>query len=489
MSDDPTPSPAPGDTQPSHRAGLPEGPEAPPRGVRAMAVVRWLLLLAVTALAATTTWKFWGPGARAHADHREALYYCPMHPEIRSPDPGVCPICYMNLEPIPADRRRATGPMSAALDGGAAVALRDGGTVTGGQPATTGDDGGAALPAVVPVTLTLDRQQLAGVSTALVERRPLREGLRVPGVVEASENAVSQVHVRAAGFLERVDVRATSTAVARGQTLAWLYSPQIYQAQLELLVAHRGAAAQAPSDPAMQGAGLPADTESAARRSLELYGMTAADIETVLRQGVPMRAVPVRAPAGGYVTRLAAALGQYATPEMTLYELTDLSRVWVVASLFEHDLARVRRGGAAQFVTPGAQAQPIAARVELIEPSVSNVTRTARVRLTVANPQMRLRPGQYGDVLFALPASDALVVPRDAVINTGRHQYAFVASGEGRFEPRPVRTGALVEEGLQVLEGLREGERVVVRGAFMIDAESRLQASFTTAPAAVQGDR
>lgn len=463
-------------------------PEAPPRGVRVMAVVRWLLLLAVTALAATTVWRFWGPGARVRADHREAVYYCPMHPEIRSPDPGVCPICYMNLEPIPADRRQATGPMSAALDAGATVALADSGPSPGDHP--TGATDGAALPNVVAITLTLDRQQLAGVSTALVERRPLQQALRVPGVVEASENAVAQVHVRAAGFLERVDVRATGTAVTRGQTLAWLYSPQIYQAQLELLVAHRGNTPPAQTDPALGGAALPTlDTVPTACRRLALLGMSEADIDAVVRRGEPMRAVPLRAPAGGYVTRLTAVLGQYATPEMTLYELTDLSRVWVVASLFEHDLARVRRGGAAQFVTPETLTRPIAARIELIEPTVSNVTRTARVRLTVANPAMRLRPGQYGDVLFALPASDALVVPRDAVINTGRHQYVFVASGEGRFEPRPVRTGALVEEGTQVLEGLRQGERVVVRGAFMIDAESRLQASFAAAPVASEGDR
>ena len=474
--------PLPRDVPTPYRdSGLPDGPEAPPRGVRVMAVVRWLLLLAVAALAASTVWRFWGPGAQVRPDHREALYYCPMHPQIRSPDPGVCPICYMNLEPIPADRRQPTVPMSMAVDGGAAAVLVDGGAPTGDRPSTAAAGDAAsdeALPGVVPVTLTLDRQQLAGVATAPAERHALQQALRVPGVVEAPENAVAQVHVRAAGFLERVDVRATGVTVTRGQTLAWLYSPQIYQTQLELLVAHRGGA-----DPPMDG------VEAAARRSLELLGMATADIDAVLRQDAPMRAVPVRASTGGYVTRLSAVLGQYVTPEMALYELTELSRVWIIASLFERDLPLVRRGGAVQFVTPESQAQPMEARVELVEPEVSSVTRTARVRLTVANPQMRLRPGQYGDVRFALPASDALTVPRDAVIDTGRYQYVFVASGEGRFEPRSVRTGALAEERIQILEGLREGERVVVRGAFMMDAESRLQASLAATPVTAEVGR
>jgi Cu(I)/Ag(I) efflux system membrane fusion protein len=194
--------------------------------------------------------------------------------------------------------------------------------------------------------------------------------------------------------------------------------------------------------------------------------------------------VPIRAPIGGYVTRYAAVLGQYATPEMTLYELSDLSRVWIVASLYERDLARVRRGMAAQFAAAGESAPPIEARVEIIEPSVGAETRTARVRLSVANPSMRLRPGQYGDVTFALPGTASLVVPRDAVADTGAAQYVFVDSGGGRFEPRRVRTGVLAGEDLEVIDGLREGERVVARGSFMVDSESRLQAALAASPVA-----
>ena len=438
---------------------------------RVMAVVRWAILVAVTAVAAFSVWRYWGPGSASLPAHREDRFYCPMHPQIRSPDPGHCPICHMTLEPIPEDRRQPAAPVSSA-DAGA-----DGGAVADAS------DGGVSLsppPGLVPVTLSLDRQQLIGMSTATVARRALGAQLRVPGVVEAPENAVAQVHVRTAGFLERVAVRQGGVRVARSQTLAWIYAPEIYQAQQEMLTARRWAGA---SDGGMPEAGHD-DVFAGARRRLQFLGVADGDIDEVLRRGVALRAVPIRAPIDGYVTRYAAVLGQYATPEMTLYELSDLSRVWVVASLYERDLARVRRGMSAQFAAAGEGGAPIAARVELVEPSVGAETRTARVRLSVPNPSMRLRPGQYGDVSFSLPGAASLVVPRDAVADTGAAQYVFVDAGGGRFEPRRVRTGVLSGEDLEVTEGLREGERVVARGSFMVDSESRLQSALAATPAA-----
>ena len=442
------------------------------RGARVMAGVRWAILVAVTALAAFSVWRYWGPGSAPHADHRENRYYCPMHPQIVSPDPGECPICHMNLELIPEDRRRATGPMTTAVTDGGSAAL-----VAAVEGATT------APPGLVPVTLSLERQQLIGVTTAMVVRRDLGQQLRVPGVVEAPESAAAQVHVRAAGFVERVGVRESGVRVSRGQALAWIYSPQIDQAQQELLAARRWANDPPDGAPASGHA----DILASARRNLLLLGLVDADIDAILRRGTAQRAVPVRAPIDGYVTRYGAILGQYVTPETVLYELADLSRVWIIASLAERDLARVRRGTAALFAAAGADSPPLAARVELVEPSVGAETRTARVRLAVANPALRLRPGQYGDVTFALPGALALVVPRDAVTDTGTARYAFVATGEGRFEPRRVRTGALVGDDLEVTAGLREGERVVARGGFMLDSESRLQSALGAGPAAADG--
>ncbi len=158
-----------------------------------------------------------------------------------------------------------------------------------------------------------------------------------------------------------------------------------------------------------------------------------------------MRALPVRAPSSGYVTRFNAVLGFRADPETVLYELADLSTVWIVASVHERDMGNLRAGTTAHFSVTGQSTTPIEARVELIEPQLDENTRTSRVRLAVRNRNFLLRPGQFGDVTFDLPEVQGLFVPRDAVIHTGEHQYVYVANGSERFEPRIVRTGTEVQ--------------------------------------------
>lgn len=477
-------------SEPEHAASpapetpaTPSSPEVKPtpvaptsaRRLRAMAAVRWILLAAVSALASHTTWTYWGPPSRARHDARADRYYCPMHPQIRSGDPGECPICHMSLEPIPAERQQGNAdPLTSRTADDA-----------GGLTVPTPDAG--ALPALVPIVVALDRQQSIGVSTALVTSVRSAAQLRLPGVVEVPENATTRVHVRAAGYLERAAVRQTGVRVARGQVLAWVFSPQVFQTELELLRAHRWTAESAGRDGALLGVpGNAAEIARAGRQSLELLGVDATDIDAIVRSGEAMRAVPIRAQSSGYVMRFAAIPGSYVAPEMTLFEIADLSRVWIVASLYERDLPHVRPGMIARFAVPGTDA-PTRGRVVLVEPDVAVATRTARVRVEALNPTTALRPGQYGEVLFELAASERLGVPRDAVIDTGDHRYVFVDLGGGRFAPRSITTGALIGDFIEVAAGLRAGERVVVRGGFMLDSESRLQASLAAVPASDVG--
>jgi Cu(I)/Ag(I) efflux system membrane fusion protein len=432
----------------------------PGRMHRAMAILRWVLLALVTVVAAYTVWTYWGPGASSHSSHRADRYYCPMHPQIRSPDPGECPICHMNLEPIPEDRQAGGAASAPAPD------------MATGRPNAPSD--------VVPVTLTAEKQQIIGITTMPATRGALGQELRVPGSVEAPESGLAQVRTRAAGFIERVAVRETGVRVTRGQPLAWIYSPEIYRAQEEFLAASRWASGSGTSSGA-QGSSSN-EMAGAARRALELLGLTDADIDEVSRSGTSMRAIPVRAPISGHVTRFNAVLGLHASPDTTLYEIADLTRVWVIASVRERDLPNVRAGMTARFASSSQPNNGVVARVDLVEPEVSETTRTARVRLTIQNSKFELRPGQYGDVTFELPESTALLVPRDAVIHTGEHAYVFVDVGSGRFEPRTVRVGTQAGERVQILDGLSEGDRVVSRGSFMLDSESRLQASLAAAP-------
>jgi Cu(I)/Ag(I) efflux system membrane fusion protein len=371
----------------------------------------------------------------------------------------------MNLEPIPERMQASAGAAGAPS-----------------QPSAQPN----APPDLAPVTLTAERQQLVGVTTTPATRGTLGQELRVPGSVEAPETGRAQVRSRAAGFIERVAVRETGVRVTRGQPLAWIYSPDIYRAQEEFLAAGRWATGAGTPNSARGTS--PGEMVAAARRALELLGLSEADVEEISRSGSAMRAIPVRAPISGHVTSFNAVLGLHASPETTLYEIADLSRVWVIASVHERDLPHVRTGMPARFASSSRPNDPVAARVELVEPEVSEATRTARVRLTIQNAKFELRPGQYGDVTFELPESTALVVPKDAVIHTGTHAYVFVDVGAGRFEPRTVRAGTQAGDRVQVLEGLAEGDRVVARGSFMLDSESRLQASLAAVPAPSRAD-
>lgn len=433
------------------------GPSA--RSLRTMAVVRWVLLALVTALAGYTVWTFWGPkDSHTHEGRGEARYYCPMHPQIRSPDPGQCPICYMKLEPIPVERQAGAAPAAAASGVSSPV------------------------PAVTAVTLSEEKQRAVGLATSIVESGSSGDRLRVPGVISAPETGLAQVRVRAPGFVEQVAVRQTGAQVKRGQPLAYIYSPDIYRAQEELIAASRwqgvGAAPSAGGGP---------DIVAAGRRGLELLGLTSAEIDEIVRTGQPKRTIPVRATASGFVTRFNATLGSRADPEMVLYEIADLSSVWVIASVHERDVASLKVGATAQFTQSGSDGV-LTGRVDLIEPMLEESTRTTRVRVSFTNRDGALRPGQFGDVEFELPASEGLFVPSDSVIRTGEHEYVYVASAPDRFEPRSVRTGSTREGRVQILSGVVAGDRIVTRGSFMLDSESRLQASLAAvaspAPAA-----
>ncbi|MCC6213518.1 MAG: efflux RND transporter periplasmic adaptor subunit [Polyangiaceae bacterium] len=442
-----------------------------------MAVVRWLLLLSVVGIAGATVWRFWGPAEHAHSEAREARYYCPMHPQIRSPDPGECPICFMRLEPIPADRRQP------AVAGAASPAPATSGapSATGAQAASGAPAGStSAPPEVVAVTVGADQQRAIGLVTAPVERATVGGRLRVPGVVSATDSGRSEVRVRAPGFVERVAVRQTGERVRRGQPLVYVYSPEIYRAQAEFLAASRWSEA-APAGAPPSGA---PELVAAARRGLELLGLSRGDLDRISRTGQPIRAIAVRAPASGTITRFGAVLGARADPETVLYEISDLSTVWVVASVHERDLGAVPIGAPARFSSAAADATALTARVDSVEPSIDEPTRTSRVRLVVRNPDGRLLPGQYGEVELELPGAPRLLVPRDAVVRTGERTYVYVAAPGDRFEPRRVTAGREREGRVEILAGLSEGERVVTRGGFMLDSESRLQASLAATPAA-----
>jgi Cu(I)/Ag(I) efflux system membrane fusion protein len=305
------------------------------------------------------------------------------------------------------------------------------------------------------------------VRTAVVGEGQATQSLRVTALVAPTEQGAAEVHVRSAGFVERIFVNQTGVPVRSGQPLFAMYSPEIFQAESELIATHQ-----------WEGTDKSTSTADSSRRKLELLGMSSKDIDQVLKTREPMRAIPIYSPNVGHVTKKNLVIGSYVTPEMSLYEIQDLSRVYVVADVFQRDIEFVRVGTTGRFVPSRRPEEAIEVRVDLIYPTLNAEARTTRVRMQVANPKgVTFRPGEYGSVEFATPARRALTVPRDAVVDTGLYTYVFVVQGEGVFSPREVTVGEEQGEMLTILSGIAPGDRVVSGATFLIDSESRLQAS------------
>ena len=485
-----------------------EGDEAPPPGVRAMAAVRWLLLAAVALSALFSVYTYVSPllgSGPPAAAKKAARYICPMHPQVVSDRPGECPICHMDLvlAPEAAASPSASAAPSAAPTASARsaplVAPRPHGTATPHvAPAATADGAytcpmhpdvrttapgrcpfcgmdlvavpaakpASAPPDTAPITLALDRIQAIGVRTALVEKLDSTESLRLTAAVEVPEQGRAEVHVRAPGYVEAIHVKDLGVKVKAGQPLVSIYSPEVFQAQQELLAMGTWSAP-----------GQPAPPTAAARKKLELLGVGKDTIDRVVASGQPVRALSVSSPVTGYITRKDVVLGSYAMPDKVLFEVADLGRVYLVANAYPHQLSVVRVGDEATFTTPSAPGHVFSTKVDLVYPQMDLSTRTARVRFRVDNGDLNLRPGQFGVVEIAGRHVDALTIPMDAVIDTGRAIYVFIAQEGGRFEARNVELGEQIGARFIVRAGVHQGERVVSGATFMIDAESRLQAS------------
>jgi Cu(I)/Ag(I) efflux system membrane fusion protein len=253
----------------------------------------------------------------------------------------------------------------------------------------------------------------------------------------------------------------------------------VFQAEQELL-AMKSWASPGGASPT---SGLPPPPTDAARKKLELLGVGKATIDRIVATGQPIRAIGIASPINGYVTRKDIVLGSYVMPERVLFEVADLSRVYIIANVYPYQLAAVRVGDEATFTTPSLPGWSFTTKVDLVYPEVDLATRTARVRFRVDNKDLTLRPGQFGTIGLRGKVAEALTIPMDAVIDTGRSIYVFLAEEGGRFEARTVELGEQIGDRFVVKSGLQEGQRVVSGATFLIDAESRLQASLAATSA------
>lgn len=346
--------------------------------------------------------------------------------------------------------------------------------------AAAGNSGAAAARA--PFELPKQQMEMLGVRIESVEIKPIDNPIRAVATVVADESRITHVHARIAGWLEELHVSTTGQAVRAGQPLAAIYSQELYSSQQEYL----SALSRASSGPASA-------VLAAAHTRLELLGVDRAQIERLERTRQAQRLVTITAPRSGIVLNRGVSAGTSVDPSTELLTLADLSRVWVIAEVAEGEAVQVRVGSSAALSFPMAQREPLVAKVEFIYPTLTERTRTVRVRLPVDNKAGLFRPGMYGSAEFEVAAREALTVARDAVVDTGNSQHVFVHTAENLIEPRTVKIGARLSDRIEVVEGLAAGDHVVTAGVFLIDSESRLRASGTTGHsghgAPTQGER
>jgi len=385
-----------------------------------------------------------GAGTQAVAGRREILrYVCPMHPSFTLDHPGDCGTCGMRLVPVYAD-------------------------------GSVGDSGGSSGVPPGAVSVNASRQQVVGIATGMVEKWSGPGLVRTVGRVVPDERRVYRITAATGGWIEEAFSDTVGSIVRRDQALASFYARESLGAQQSYFYALDALdrfKAQNAGQSQMQATNVQVQT---AIDTLRALGMSQTQLEELAKTRQRTNTITLRSPAEAFVLERNISVGQRFDTGDLLYVLADLARVWVLADLFESDQALYRPGKPATIIYGGER---IAAKMSQVLPSFDSGTRTLKARLELDNPGYRLRPEMFVDVEFESELPAALVVPHDAVLDTGMRKVVFVDRGEGYFDPRRVTTGWRRDGRVQILEGLSEGDRIVVSGTFLLDSESRMKAA------------
>lgn len=399
-----------------------------------------LALLLVTAIYYRSELVHWFSGAAPVSSSTEPApnaelsadidhYTCSMHPSVHQDKPGKCPICGMELVPVTKAEQRES-----------------------------------------VVTIAPGRQQLIGVRTEELRETPFVRTIRAVGRVTYDEARLSEVSLKVRGYIVELYATDTGQRVARGQKLFAVYSPELYNAQQDYLLAMRNQSSVPGSNASMA---------RSARKRLQLLDVSDAQIAQLEERGEPLENVVFSARDAGFIIEKNVVEGAAVEPGMRLFRIAALDKVWIEADVYEADLTSVRVGQSAIVTLDYLPGHVYQARVAYIYPYLNPESRTGRVRLTLENKQLELRPGMYTNVQLQSDLGARLQVPASAVVYTGPRRLVFVDLGEGRFRPQPVQVGAEHEGMYEVLSGLQAGDRVATSGVFLIAAEARIRTAAT----------
>ncbi|MBT3311122.1 MAG: efflux RND transporter periplasmic adaptor subunit [Desulfobacterales bacterium] len=411
---------------------------------------------------------------RTHKEKHDSneLWTCGMHPFIILEEPGDCPVCGMNLipkrdEPSPilknGERKIAywRAPMNPSE-----IYNEPGKSAMGMDlvPVFENEVSGGIEIRIDPVT-----RQNMGIRTANVEKGPLNLTIRTYGHITYDETKTAQISPKFSGWIEKLFMDFTGQMVEKGNPMFTIFSPELITAQEEYLAAYR-------SKHKYSG-GKGEKMLASARRRLNYYDITDPEIRTIETSGAAIKALKIRSPFKGVVTRKNAVKGGYVKTGTTVYEIADLSRVWVEAHIYEYELSLVKAGMEVEMTLPYQPGKVYKGKVAYVYPYLQKKTRDVVVRLEFENPELELKPGMYTDVLInTTPGGDGLIIPSESVIRSGKRNIVFVPREGGKFTPREVNLGFSLDGGMvQILTGLAPGESVVTSGQFLLDSESKLK--------------
>lgn len=332
------------------------------------------------------------------------------------------------------------------------------------KSSTVADEAVAKEEPRVPISVSVAQQARMGIRLAKAEKKSVEHTIRTVGTITADQTKEAHVHTRINGWIEQIQADYIGKPVKKGQPLFELYSPELVSTQEEYVSANK------------QGS-TGREIARAALDRLGLWGVPKKEIDRLVQSGKVKRTISFDSPVDGIVVNKTAIRGMYITPEMELYHIADLSRVWVIVTLYEYDIATIKPGDEAVIQLPYDPNQTFTAKVDYIYPEVEMETRTAKARIVLANPNQLLKPGMFANVELKKGIGESIVVPEDSVIDTGVRKILFVRSSETKFEPREVKVGQRVGNLFVILSGLKEGEEIATSANFLLDAESKLQAA------------
>lgn len=411
------------------------------------------LVVIILAAAAGGGWFLWqkkqpGKATEQKAAQGKQLYTCSMHPFIIKDKPGTCPICGMEL----------IKKIEGAADGGGAQ------TAEQKQQADM----------LGHVSLSPTQRVMANVATVEVKQQALNKEINAVGIVQFDQSRQAKVTAWIAGRIDKLHVNKVGDIVSKNKPVAEVYSPDLVATQQEYLLAVKSRE-QLKNSPipsiSQNGEGL----VSSAKQRLMLFGVKESQIAELERAGKPNIRLPIYTPLSGVVIEKMMQQGQYVNTGEVLFNIADLSTVWVEVEVYENEFPNIHIGQQVEIRSQSFPGKPFSGKIAYIYPFLDPKTRTVKARVEMANPGMKLKPDMFVNAIIKVPLGSAIVVPVTAVIDTGKRQVVWVETSTGMFEPRDVQVGQTSNDKIQILSGLKAGDKVAVSGGYLIDSESQLK--------------